>query len=347
MGEAAGRVLVVGSGAEALATALRAEGLDALAAAGASALGPGCGAVVAPVRSEAGHALELLRVARERDPAAQLLVTAAAADLADAVACLRQGACDILLEPVVPTVLAAAIRAALARGRLDGDAARLATEPRADARLAATGALLGNLAHQLNNPLTSLLASVRYVADALADTVQLAPGQELEELRHAARDALDSVERIEGLARDMAALGRSDRDASTFDLSEPLHIALRVGGAEIALGTEVELDVRADPLVSGSLGALAICFVQLLLDRARAFTAAGRRGRVRVTLRREAGDAIAELSDDARVDRDLPAVGAAALPLCREIAAQHGGTLALGAGPGAPIALRIRAAERR
>jgi signal transduction histidine kinase len=345
-------------------TVVAASGAEAAALA---AQGPAV--LVAPATSSGGPAAELLAAALRREPSAQLVVTAAPEDLAAAVALLRAGASDVLVRPVAPAALAASARAALERAR----ARRVLSEA---ARLASLGAVVGGVVHQINNPITSLVASARYVADGLAELDRLeelcaAPSpaalrswwwgegrRGVDELKAAAADAIESGERIRELARDLGAVARGG-SAAPFDLGEAVRAAIRLAGAEVLRAADVELDLAPGTLVNGYMGQLTLCFVQLLASAAQAFSGAGRRGQIRIAVRAEHDRAVAEVSDDApapppeELERIFEPFGCPrggrpgpGLSLCRDTVVRHRGEIEARSGTtGQTVTLRLPAAS--
>jgi signal transduction histidine kinase len=259
--------------------------------------------------------------------------------------------------------------------------ARLVNEMLSSARLQSVGTLLGGVAHQINNPITSLVASVRYVSDGLGELGRLqrlgaspretAEVEEwwrvegrrgLEELKGALADALESADRIREIAKDMRALVRGDfGSTAVFDLGDAVRSAMRIAGSEIQASAQVALDLEPGALVHGSQGRLAQCFIHLLLNASQALAATGRRGRVRVTIRRDGASVVADIADDGpgirpqELDRIFDpffttrttgsGIGLG-LPICREIAVRHGGELLVRSSPGqgATFTLRLPAA---
>jgi DNA-binding response OmpR family regulator len=218
-----------------LAEQLRADGLEVVTASGVEAVDHASrvgDVVVAPFRSAAGTATQLLRVARARDRGAQLVLTATAAELPQALPASRHGASDVLLRPVNLALLRPAIELALDRHALARARAVLVDELLTAGRLASIHARLRSAIHHLNNPLTSLVASARYVSEGLSELRRVealltAPaalqawweseGRPLaDELAIAASDAVESADRIHDIARELGSIAR---DASTgFDL---------------------------------------------------------------------------------------------------------------------------------
>ncbi|MEU8103952.1 HAMP domain-containing sensor histidine kinase [Nonomuraea muscovyensis] len=186
---------------------------------------------------------------------------------------------------------------------------------------------VADAAHELRSPIATLRARL-----------ELARPSEL------TREALADVERLQALAGDLLLLARLDAGepvrADDLDLGQvAAEEAVRAGRRpEVRL----ELDVEPDVVVQGSRGHLAR-LVTNLVDNAVRHAAA----RVEVRVRHADGRAVLEVSDDGpgvppeqreavfdrftRLDearaRDAGGAGLG-LPIARDIATLHGGTLA-------------------
>ena len=84
--------------------------------------------VVTELRLPGADGLEVLRAARERDPACAVILVSSEADVAAAVRALRQGAFDFLVKPVAPEGLELRVAGALEHAR-DLRARELPAEP--------------------------------------------------------------------------------------------------------------------------------------------------------------------------------------------------------------------------
>jgi signal transduction histidine kinase len=119
----------------------------------------------------------------------------------------------------------------------------------------------------------------------------------------------------------------------------------------------VELDLETGALVQGSQGRLAQCFIHLLLNASQALAATGRRGHVRVVVRRSGPSIVADVVDDGPGIRpqDLDRIfdpffttrttGSGiglGLPICREIVLRHGGELLVRSSPGQGATFTVR-----
>ena len=205
--------------------------------------------------------------------------------------------------------------------------------------LAAVGEFAASLSHEVRNPLTAMRIDLQRVEEKL----------DLESpLRAPLRRALRAVDRLQHTVSGALRVARSGRVArSPLDLLVPLDAALHASEPEMqAAGARVEVNTGDVPLVVvGDAAALEQLFLNLLLNAAQAFDAAG--GVVRVRASADAKLARIEVEDTGRgmssetlaaafepfVTTRAQGTGLG-LAIARRIAAAHGGELSLESEPG-------------
>lgn len=100
--------------------------------------------------------------------------------------------------------------------------------------LAAFGTLAAGLAHEINNPLAAVLASLRFVTEELADVSGLLPEERMVAIFDALEDAEAGAERLRRFARDLEALVRDAE--SPAPSAEAVHATDARAVIELALG---------------------------------------------------------------------------------------------------------------
>jgi PAS domain S-box-containing protein len=147
-------------------------------------------------------------------------------------------------------------------------------------RLAAAGTLAGGVAHGINNPLSAVLANVRFAGEALA---RLAAGEadparraEAEEAREALADAAQGVARVrEVVAQLRSFAGEPGPEEEPVDLREVLEAALRLVAGVLRPVDRIERHYAPVPPVGGSAPRLGQALHGVLHNAARALQARG------------------------------------------------------------------------
>ncbi|OGQ89256.1 MAG: hypothetical protein A2289_07840 [Deltaproteobacteria bacterium RIFOXYA12_FULL_58_15] len=253
---------------------------------------------------------------------------------------------------------------ALENGRLIGQ--MVASE-----RLASVGQLAAGVAHEINNPVTYVLANHDYLGEKVdtllrmgalidqgADITMLrenwerAGGQTfLADFRQVLGEAEDGATRIRDIVRDLRALGRRNDDKHVpVDLNEAVRSALRIAGAELRSRSNVVTRLGDGVQVIGSAGCLSQVFINLLVNASQAVgSQSGGKRDIVVTTGREGDRVIASVSDTGPgiLPENLPRIFEAffttkdptagtglGLWISHEIIRNHGGEMHVGSPPG-------------
>jgi signal transduction histidine kinase len=149
-------------------------------------------------------------------------------------------------------------------------------------KLASLGQIVAGVVHELNNPLTSIIAYSDYLTKKLTRGADVDLSEDVERVRRIG----EAAERILKFTRDLVAYARPTGDArGPVALDEVVERALLFCEHEFADGqVEVERDyTEALPAIAGIPGQLTQVFVNLFTNAAHAMGEAG--GVLRVSIR--------------------------------------------------------------
>ncbi|MDQ3037093.1 MAG: PAS domain S-box protein [Myxococcota bacterium] len=187
-------------------------------------------------------------------------------------------------------------------------------------RLATVGTLAAGLAHEINNPLTYVMASVeialrmlREVSDAersgpdgdTADRAALARATD------ALTTAMSGTERVRNIVRDLKLLARTDaEEADVIDVRDVLESCLDLAQHELRHRIHLVREYAEVPRVRANEARLAQVFLNLIVNAAHAVRAAARdRGTIRVatTLARDGRVEVTIADDGIGIDPEIRA----------------------------------------
>jgi signal transduction histidine kinase len=153
--------------------------------------------------------------------------------------------------------------------QLHGAVGRAARQRLAAAdRMAALGTLASGIAHEINNPLTYVIANLQTLAEQLPDSSDKA----MRELSDIVADALDGAQRIRRLVKQvqMVSPGQREERLTIVALRETLQAALSLTENQIKHRACLMCDLDQDLYVRGDHERIEQLFVNLLLNAAQA-----------------------------------------------------------------------------
>ena len=216
-------------------------------------------------------------------------------------------------------------------------------------RMASLGALAASIAHEINNPLTYLLANLRWLEGRAAEvgaSEQLAA-------------ALEGAQRIRSVVADLSSFSRIDSGRPMLlDVRELVEAALRMAHGEIRCRARVVRRYADTPPVLASDGRLGQVFLNLVVNAAQAIpegnidrneivvtTGTDARGRVKVEVSDTGHGMSPELLEkvfDPFVTTKPPGAGMGlGLFICRNVVTSLGGELIAQSAPGKGSTFRV------
>jgi len=228
-------------------------------------------------------------------------------------------------------------------------------------RLAAVGTLASGVAHEMNNPLTYVIANLQFLDEELQGLG--APGHVLREgeLRRAVealREAREGAQRLSVIVRDMRTFSTGDSEVpTTFSLVPVLLSSVNVAQSELRMRARLDLDVTPVPMVRGNAARLSQVFLNLLVNATQAIQPGSPdKNQVAVRTRTSAGEVLIEVSDtgvgipaanlrrifDPFFTTKAPGVGTGlGLAICHSIVQKMGGRIEVESEPGRGATFRV------
>jgi len=162
-------------------------------------------------------------------------------------------------------------------------------------RMASVGTLAAGIAHEVNNPLTYMLISLRIAQAELSRDNGDQP-----QIREALERAIEGAERVSAIVKELRVFSRpDDRTLNAIDPRLVLDSALRMVDNDIRHRAHLVRDFRAVPHVLGNDARLSQVFLNLLVNAVQALESCSRE-RSEITVRTftdESGLAVIEISD--------------------------------------------------
>ena len=142
-------------------------------------------------------------------------------------------------------------------------------------RLASMGTLAAGVAHEINNPLTYVMANIGFVSERLPKLVPPHPTEavaaQLEELTTALAEAQEGAIRVRQIVRDLKILARGDEERyGPIDVRGVIESSVSMVANQIRNKAELIRELGAVPLVEASESRLGQVFLNLLVNATQA-----------------------------------------------------------------------------
>jgi two-component system NtrC family sensor kinase len=167
-------------------------------------------------------------------------------------------------------------------------------------RLATAGQLAAGVGHEINNPLSYVLANQMYASEELSRLKVPTPGVDLEEIQRALVQAQLGAERIRDIVRDLRTFARGDPEAmGPVDVQATLEFSISMAAPQLRQRAQLVRKYSPTSYVHGNESRLGQVFLNLLINAAQAIPEGNAAGHsVTVVVRDgEPGWVIVEVSD--------------------------------------------------
>jgi signal transduction histidine kinase len=245
-------------------------------------------------------ALEALRIVTARGLDLPFIIVSGTIGEDVAVEGLRAGAHDFITKGNL-TRLVPAVRRELRELAVRRESRKLQDQLMVSDRMISIGILAAGVAHEINNPLTSLLMNIDH---AVASVEGLLAGRTASKpsrpLLDGLLDARDSAQRIREIVKEVKLFTRGgDETVALLDVSRVMDSALRMARHEVQSRAALVREYSRVPLVRANEAKLGQVFLNLIINAVQAIPE-GKPGeheiRVR-TLEGDAGNVVIEIQD--------------------------------------------------
>ncbi len=169
-------------------------------------------------------------------------------------------------------------------------------------RMAAIGTLAAGVAHEINNPMAYVLGNLEFVRETIRERSVIAGSDEARELEEVLAEAMNGVQRVAHIVRDLKAFSRKvdDEPLAPVALEEVLDTASEMAANQIRLRARLEREYSGSTMVLGNRVRLGQVFLNFVINAAQAIPHGADAALGRVVLRTfvdEAGLPVAEVED--------------------------------------------------
>lgn len=159
-------------------------------------------------------------------------------------------------------------------------------------RMASVGALAAGVAHEINNPLTYVLANTELLeAEAFKG-----PGFDLSLVQQLLAEIREGAERVQGTVRDLLVFSRNDEDEGPVDVRAVLESSISMAANQIRHLARLKTEIAPVSFVHANQRKLGQVFLNLLVNAVQSLQH-DRDNEIRVSLAEEEGQVVARFAD--------------------------------------------------
>jgi PAS domain S-box-containing protein len=203
----------------------------------------------------------------------------------------RSGRVGQYEDRVGPVMAGGVVTGAVLVARDVSERAALLEQLRRSERMASVGLLAAGVAHEINNPLTYVLANLSHVLERWSGDPQH---------RQVLQEALEGALRVRDIVRDLRTLSRDDGrvDTGVVDVQPVLEAAIQMAGHGIRHPVEIVRAYEQVPSVVASEGRLGQVVLNLIVNAAQAIPVQAADGRIVVGTRADGEHVVIEVRDN-------------------------------------------------
>jgi len=151
------------------------------------------------------------------------------------------------------------------------DRKKLEAQLRLTETMSTVGTLAAGMAHEINNPLTYVIANLEFLAQRLPERGPWLGEREAREWVSALTEAREGASRVQRIVKDLKDASRGDQDHfGDVDIEQVLESTLKLAANELQHHARVVRDYSRVPTVSGNASRLGQVFLNLLVNAAHA-----------------------------------------------------------------------------
>jgi signal transduction histidine kinase len=241
--------------------------------------------------------VEAFEVVRAKNLDVPFIIVSGTVGEQAAVAAMKAGVQDFVLKDKLDR-LVPVIERELRDAQVRAEREKMREQLLVADRMASVGMLAASVAHEINNPLTSIAGNLELITRALLDLSRTIPA--IAPLLEDLNDAQEGARRIQEIARDLKLFSRAPAEVvEAVDLRRVFESSLRMARNEIQHRARVVRDYGDVPPVEANESRLGQVFLNLIINAAQSIAVGhADNNEIRVATRRDnQGQVIAEVED--------------------------------------------------
>jgi PAS domain S-box-containing protein len=239
------------------------------------------------------------------------------------------------------------------------DRKKLEAQLRLTETMSTVGTLAAGMAHEINNPLTYVVANLEYLAERLPQHGPWLGERQAREWVSALTEAREGAARVQRIVKDLKDASRGDHDHfGEVDVQQVLESTLKLAANELQHHARVVREYSRVATVSGNASRLGQVFLNLLVNAAHAIReGAAHANEIRLVLRTDPkGRVVVEIRDSGHgipeehmarlfepffTTKDVGEGTGLGLFICHRIVSDLGGSIEVESSPGSGSVFRV------